>query len=239
MKIALITGISKGLGEGLAKILLERNYRVTGLGRNDNPNLNGGHYRFVSLDLKKPDKIKTIKPLLQEMANEQPESILLISNAGVHGACGAIGELDEDKVLETFNVNLLSPVLLSNVFTDVFAPLSLHKRILNVSSAAANSPIPGGSTYCQTKAGVEILTRVMFEEQKNKPYPIEVIAIRPGRLDTPMQAELRHLPNLPMGPILRKAYEDGALKDPLLTAREIVEKFVDSPIESGTTYTLE
>jgi 3-oxoacyl-[acyl-carrier protein] reductase len=59
--------------------------------------------------------------------------------------------------------------------------------IVNISSAGADRPNPGGSIYALTKAGVSMLTRTAALELG--PLGIRVNAIAPGWIDTPMVRE--------------------------------------------------
>ena len=47
----MITGVSRGLGESLAFVLLQRGWQVVGLGRASAARLHGARYRFVEIDL--------------------------------------------------------------------------------------------------------------------------------------------------------------------------------------------
>jgi benzil reductase ((S)-benzoin forming) len=184
------------------------------------------------------DHAKSLTPLLKSIAGQMPKSVVLINNAGVHGTCGPIGQMEEGEVIEAFQVNLLGAVFLSNVFVSIFSDFSFAKRIINISSGAATDARPGGSAYCQTKSGLEILTRHIALEQKDKAFPVESIAIRPGRLDTPMLKELKNLIAKPQFQLLQNYFKGAIPKDPVKVAIEIVETLADKPIESGKTYTL-
>ena len=51
MKTAIVTGVSRGLGEALVRALLAGGFAVTGIGRTSGAAPNGAHYRFVACDL--------------------------------------------------------------------------------------------------------------------------------------------------------------------------------------------
>ena len=51
MQAAIVTGVSRGLGESLAAALLARGFAVIGVGRTSAERLAGEHYRFVRCDL--------------------------------------------------------------------------------------------------------------------------------------------------------------------------------------------
>ena len=55
MRAAIVTGVSRGLGEALAADLLGRGFRVLGVGRTDSPRLAHDAYRFVACDLADSD----------------------------------------------------------------------------------------------------------------------------------------------------------------------------------------
>lgn len=60
--------------------------------------------------------------------------------------------------------------------------------VLNVSSTAGESPVPGLSVYGMTKAGVNQLTRVCAQEFGA--FGVRVNAVVPGWIDTPINASM-------------------------------------------------
>jgi len=61
--------------------------------------------------------------------------------------------------------------------------------IVNIASVAARRPLVNAADYCVSKAGVEMLTKVLSLELI--PHEIRVNAIGPGFVETPMTANLR------------------------------------------------
>jgi NAD(P)-dependent dehydrogenase (short-subunit alcohol dehydrogenase family) len=92
----------------------------------------------------------------------------------------------------------------------------------------------GSGTYNVAKAGLEMLTSVIAAEQSG----VTAITIRPGVIDTPMQAFLRaqNEERLPAVGMFRGFHESRRLVPPDVTAAKIVERLVIGPIENGRTY---
>ena len=51
MRCVIVTGVSRGLGAALARVLLERDAVVLGVGRSSAAGLEGERYRFAACDL--------------------------------------------------------------------------------------------------------------------------------------------------------------------------------------------
>src|ERR1700730_6033333 len=170
MKAAIVTGVSRGLGESLASVLLERGYAVTGVGRASSAALGGDGYRFVPLDLGDAPGIEdALRPAFTAIAQSHPESVCLINNAAAAEPVGVVGTLDDTQVQRSLTVNLFAPFAIANLFCRVFSDASLERRIINVSSGAAQNALPGGSPYSIAKAGLEMLTKQLVAEQISPP----------------------------------------------------------------------
>ncbi len=81
-RAAIVTGVSRGLGEALANTLLLRGYAVLGIGRTSGARLAGSNYRFVELDLAKSAQVdSTLTASFAQMAATRPDFVCLINNA--------------------------------------------------------------------------------------------------------------------------------------------------------------
>jgi len=237
MHAAIVTGASRGLGESLAAALLERGYTVLGVARRSSRRLAGERYRFVSFDL--ADATRATQALaapFRALADARPESACLINNAASAGPVGVLGSLQDEGSAASLAVNLTAPLLLANLFCNVFTDARLPRRIINVSSGAAQSALPGEGLYCVAKAGLEMLTRVLATEQKASGF--RAISVRPGVIDTEMQAFARSQSKdaLPCVDMFREFHSQGRLVPPDVVAAKIVEKLVLGEVEHGRTY---
>lgn len=181
-----ITGTSRGLGKAFTEYLLQQpENRVLGISRTNT--ITHKNYSHVTLDLGRPDAVKTFR----FASHPDAKRIVLINNAGTLGSVKPLGKLDPQSVIDAYAINLVSPTLLSNSFIAAYRDIPAEKLIINVSSGAGKSPVDGWSVYCASKSGLDMLSRVTEEEQKMRADKFRVLSIAPGIVDTQMQADIR------------------------------------------------
>ena len=237
MQAAIITGVSRGLGEAIAADLLSRGWYVLGVGRKSSGRLSGERYRFVEIDLAGAAGIDTaLCDRFSEIERSHPSSVVCINNAAVAGPIGVAGRLKASDIAASVAINLAAPCALANLFCRVFVDRNQDRRIINVSSGAAQTALPGSAIYCAAKSGLEMLTRVLAEEQGRN--GVRVIALRPGILDTDMQAFMRAQTEdvLPTADLFKGFHERGQLVAPATAAAKIITNIVLARIEQGRTY---
>lgn len=238
MRAAIVTGVSRGLGEALASALLARGYRVLGIGRASAARLTGASYQFAEFDLAEPANAgNVLKASFVQLAAQRPEYVCLINNAAMGTPVGVLGSLDAGEIATALAVNLAAPIALANLFCQVFADDAVERRIINVSSGAASNAMPGIGNYCVAKAGLEMLTRALAAERQGDRF--RAITVRPGIIDTGMQEYMRSRPKevLPGVALFEGFYKGGQLVPPDTTAKVIVDRLVADPVEHGRTYT--
>lgn len=238
MRAAIVTGVSRGLGESLAHALLARGYLVVGVGRASAGRLAGPNYRFAQAELAQANRIDAVlEAPFAELAARRPDYVCLINNAAVGTPVGLHGRMASDAIAESLAINLAAPAALCNLFCQVFADDAVERRIINVSSGAASNAMPAMSAYCVAKAGLEMLTRVLAAEKHGERF--RAITIRPGVIDTGMQEQMRSQPKdvLPGVALFEGFHKGGQLVAADTTARVIVDKLVVAPVEHGRTYT--
>jgi len=237
MHSAIVTGVSHGLGEALALDLLARGFRVLGIGRTSSERLAGDGYRFVPWDLARIDTLGDgLAPSLATLHAERPAMACLINNAATVEPVGVLGTLRSADVLRSLAVNLAAPAALSDLFCRVFNDDAIERRIINVSSGAAQSTLPGESMYCVGKAGLEMLTRSLAAEHSSDRF--RAITLRPGIIDTPMQAfaRSRSRQELPSVDLFKGFHEQRQLVAPDVVAHKVVDRLVLGAVDHGRTY---
>ncbi len=198
MKYFIISGGSKGLGEGLAMELLDESHHLLIIARSESRELKklaaakACQMDFFSFDLGQTQAIPQLMAQVFGQVDEQRvEGVYLVNNAGLIEPVKRVEDCPPEMVDQHMRVNLLAPMLLSAAFIRQSRHLNTQKRILHISSGAAEFPYYGWSCYCTGKAGLEMFGRCISEEQRDQKYPVECMSVAPGIIDTAMQTTIR------------------------------------------------
>ena len=214
MRGFIITGTSSGIGHELCKLLLENpDNKVIGIGRTQN--IEHKNYYHFALDLNNISEIENIE--FPSWTNAK--QISLIHNAGWIGPIQKIGNQELGAIASAYIINLVAPAVLSNQFISIYKSSKAQKVILSISSGAAHTAIGGWSTYCSSKAGLDMLSKCIGEEYQE----IINLSIAPGKVDTPMQNDIRFADEkaFPRLREFQKYHKEGELKN----AKEVAMKY--------------
>ena len=176
MKAAIVTGASSGIGLEISKILISRQYKVYGIGRNFiEQDLPAEDFIKVPLDLTKSTELVT---KIKEIKSSD-EIHILINNAGV-GYFGPHEELNPGKIHEMVSVNLETPLVLTQLLLRDLK--KLRGYIINISSVTAHKSNTHGCAYGATKAGLSSFSDSLYDEVRK--YGVKVITIHPDMTKT-------------------------------------------------------
>ncbi|KAH8105882.1 short-chain dehydrogenase [Cristinia sonorae] len=191
--VVIVTGASKGIGLAVARILLDKfNSNVVAISRTRTPELGELHNAHAE-SLMVHECNVTDTPSLNHaisLAEKKFHHIDgLILNAGVLNPLGKVTSPDVsiDDWKSHFDVNFFSLVAALRATLPALRESSLGGRVVFVSSGAAVSNISGWGPYNAGKAAMNSLCRTIANEEP----AVTFVALRPGRVDTPMQAVLR------------------------------------------------
>ena len=186
MKRALVTGASKGIGLGIAKMLLSEGYFVTVTYAHDEQaaencknELRGISADFEVLKVNQNDKYD-MRRLVAHL--RQQESIdCIVCNAGTTLRKG-LTEMSDEEWESVMNVNVNAPVFL---IRDLFDKIPNGSRIVFIGSEMAVHPHGTSLAYGVSKSAVHALATnlVKFFEDTNT----TVNAIAPGFVETEWQ----------------------------------------------------
>ncbi|MFF2446847.1 (S)-benzoin forming benzil reductase [Neobacillus sp. NPDC058068] len=247
MKYVVITGASKGLGEAIAKRLIHEQIAIVSVSRTENKEIkklaleNDLYYKHYSCNLSLEKEVQEVfMEIAHSLFQKEPQEILLFNNAGVVEPIETVGNLDQTPIISNIQVNLIAPILISNLFFNKAQSTNTKIQVINVTSGAAVHPIEGWSVYCSSKAGLNMFTQTAALEQLNLKTNNTIIAFSPGIMDTNMQESIRSSSKTAFKDLDR--FIEYKEKNMLLGADVVADALVDlvlsGNVESGKVYNI-
>lgn len=233
-KIVIITGGSKGLGLGLANEYHKNGYRVISVSRSKLEKLYT--VEQYQCDLSKTDTIENVvKEIFSHLDKSNTTHLTLINNAGDLGTINTLENLSPSDISYTIRVNLTAPLVLSSQFIKLSGGWNCKKQIFNISSGAAVNPYESWSLYCASKAGLDMMTKVISKEQKELSNGVSIVSIYPGIVDTDMQKKARSAPKENFKSVQRfiDFYKHGDLSTPKQVAKKIFQLDISGELKNG------
>ncbi len=219
MKYYYISGTSRGIGKALCEELLKKEDSfIFGLGRNRS--IEHRRYEHITIDLSHTEELEHFHFSTPEDASE----VILVNNAGSLGDIKHIGDIDPKTIDQSIKLNLIAPAMLMNAFIRDHKDTQL--KILNISSGAASRSIESWSSYCASKAGLEMFAQVAdLDLQTESRNDIKIWSIAPGVIETQMQEIIRSSDEKDFSGVdhFRQLKEEMRLKSPNKTAQELVK----------------
>ncbi len=182
-RVAIVTGVTSGIGEAVTRRLVADGWRVVGIGRRPDVLAAlaaelGPALRPESLDVADLDALVA---LVRRVAGDEGRIDLVVNNAGVARALG-IAESDPVAFAEVTAVNLHAPAAV--IHAAWHALCASAGCVVNVSSLAQFDPFPGFFAYAASKAGLHLLSVVAANEGAE--HGVRAFTVAPGVVDTPL-----------------------------------------------------
>lgn len=176
-RVALITGASSGIGEGIAKKFLQEGASVIGCGIEDKSSIEHERYIYIKGDITNLESIKNVVKLGKEKFGKIDA---VVNSAGVT-FIGTLESTDPETFKKQFEINVLGTF---NTCKAVIGELKENRgTIVNIASDLGLRPIPERIAYCASKAAVIMLTKSIAVEYA--PF-VRANSIMPGLVETPM-----------------------------------------------------
>lgn len=217
-KTIFITGVSSGLGHGLARNYLNSGATVYGCSRREPKELVNAGLHFAPLDL--ADEVNA-RPALGPLINDVKQFDLVILNAGKLGEIRDMADTPLEDLRETMEINVWANKWLLDV---IFTSGCTVKQVVAISSGASLSGSRGWNGYSVSKAALNMLIKLYAGERPQTHFT----ALAPGLVDTAMQDYLTNLPKddryAPLE-ILKAAKGTDKMPDGETCAQMLIEAF--------------
>jgi NAD(P)-dependent dehydrogenase (short-subunit alcohol dehydrogenase family) len=196
MQSVVISGVSTGIGEGAARELCRRGYRVYGTVRKSE---DGERLRaelgeaFAPLLLDVRDEAAT-KAAAARVAAELDGAPLfgLVNNAGIADP-GPLLCVSPESLRTHYEINVIGVLHMVQAFVPIMRARDNDRpgRIINISSVAGRLAYPFMGAYAASKHALEALSDSLRRELLI--YGIDVIVIQPGTISTPIFDKAAHI----------------------------------------------
>ena len=189
----VVTGVSSGIGEAIARYLLHSGYKVFGSvrKREDADRLKdsmGDRFLPMLFDVRDIDAIRQEATQVADSLNGRPLTAL-VNNAGL-AAFGPMELLDDKQFNDIIAVNLIGVRNVTNAFLPLLRKTVVqgsqtHKKpgkIVNISSLSGILNTPMNGAYCVSKHALESLNEIYRRELLSS--GINVFTIRSGPIQS-------------------------------------------------------
>jgi NAD(P)-dependent dehydrogenase (short-subunit alcohol dehydrogenase family) len=192
--VAVVTGASSGLGRCIAHTLLAAGWQVAVAGRREDalretlasaagPDAAG---LAVPTDVTVPESVAALFAAVQERWRRVD---LLVNNAGMFGAPGAVDEISWQQWQQAVDTNLTGAFLCAHhAVTMMKAQDPRGGRIINNGSISAHVPRPNSVAYTATKHAITGLTKSISLDGRR--FDIACGQIDIGNAATDMTAQM-------------------------------------------------
>jgi len=188
--VVIVTGASRGLGAAAACWLSKAGAAVTLVARSEEKlqqvaaeiSRLGGDALVFKADVSDDEACRNA---VEATRNRFGRIDSLVNNAGIVQPLAPIADSHADEWRRNIEVNLFGPFYL--VRAAISDLRKLNGRVVNVSSGAATTALRSAGAYCTAKAALNHFTRVLAAEETD----MTALTVRPGVVDTDMQAALR------------------------------------------------
>ncbi len=192
MNRVLITGANRGLGFEFVKQYLASGDEVIATYRENNDisellklrDSFQNHLTLVPMDVSNPESRENAHNAVKAKFDSLD---ILINNAGMTGKRHlSLGNLHEEDMLRVFEVNSISPLLMTEKFLDLLREGS-NPRVVNISSlmgSIAHRQNKSNFSYCASKAALNMFSKLLSNSLRE--VKIIVLPMHPGWVKTRM-----------------------------------------------------
>jgi len=173
-KIALVTGVSSGIGRATATLLSGRGFRVFGtMRRLGEPDGQLGTVEVIRLDVRDE---KSVRSCVQTVLDRAGRIDALVNNAA-YALIGSSEETSIEEAKELFETNFFGALRMAQAVLPIMREQG-YGRIVNIGSVVGFLPAPYQGIYAASKHALEGYSESLDHEVRQ--FGIRVAVVEPG-----------------------------------------------------------
>ena len=189
-KVAIISGVSAGIGLATARLFTENGITVVGMGTREKvENAPDKNFIYVQGDVSAAEDRRR---LIEAALSVSGRIDILVNVAGVAPKVRAdILEMTEESYDRVMDINTKAMLFLTQSAAKEMIKNDGEEKgaIVNISSLSAYTSSVSRGEYCISKAGVSMITK-LFADRLSE-YGIPVNEVRPGIIATDMTSKVK------------------------------------------------
>jgi NAD(P)-dependent dehydrogenase (short-subunit alcohol dehydrogenase family) len=176
-KVVLITGVSSGIGQATARLLVERDFTVFGTARNASSVEAIPGVEVLTLDVRSDESVNTC---VDAVLKRKAWLDILVNNAG-YLLTGVVEEVTLEEAKAQFETNFFGVVRMVKRVLPIMRKQG-SGQIINISSGVGLASLPFVAFYSASKFALEGYTEALRHEVR--PFRIKVSLVEPGFIKT-------------------------------------------------------
>lgn len=169
-RVAVVTGVSRGVGLGIAEHLGQRDFRVVGISRTIPPkNLDAVH---IAADMTDSDSVVSA---FREIKEQFGRVDVLINNAAVLNS-QYLMIMSTKSIEAMISTNLTGAIIAAREAMKIMRK-NHYGRIINISSMATVLKPTGDSVYAATKSAIEMFSSITAKESFSMGITSNVLSV--------------------------------------------------------------
>jgi NAD(P)-dependent dehydrogenase (short-subunit alcohol dehydrogenase family) len=222
-KVAIVTGAAHGMGASHAVALAREGADVAvvdichdlphapySLGTQGEQNsvveeVQALRRRAIGVDCD-VSKANEVEKMVKRVVDEFGRIDILVNNAAIALVATPLWEIREEQWDQLMEVNLTGPFLCCKYVLPHMIKQQ-YGKIINIGSVWGREGGAGGAPYSASKGGIHNFTHALAKD--TAPYNINVNAVAPGLIRTPMQQAAERLTAAAMGLTPEEVYEQA------------------------------
>jgi NAD(P)-dependent dehydrogenase (short-subunit alcohol dehydrogenase family) len=190
-KVVVVTGGSKGIGEGCVRVFVQAGSKVVFCARDEKSGTalaaelsatGPGSAAFIGCDV---SRVEQVERLIDETIDRHGRIDCLINNAGWHPPHKPIDEFTYQELRDLFELNVVS------MFAACKRALPHLRKtkgsIINMSSLVGSMGQLHATTYVTTKGAITAFTKALAVDEAA--HDVRVNSVSPGNIFTPLWQE--------------------------------------------------